>query len=375
PPCSRRTTTTAARPPPIRSGRSSSTRTTATRAAVPPSSAASSNGCVSGCEHGPRRRHRHRRPRLARRACRRPPPPHGASALERAPRGDGRRGGRPAARPRRRRRRVPAPVGPPGRGTGGLGGRRSRRRGARAARGRRRGGLRAAGRRRPHHRDRHRPRPAVRVLRGGAGTGPGLPGPVVPQRPGTADTDAGPLGQHDGPPRAGAARARLSRLLASIGINRVALNTVNVHAHEATLLTTRLDQVARLAELFRAQGITVHLEVSFASPILLGGLETSDPLDPGVQRWWRITAEAVYARIPDFGGFVVKADSEGQPGPFAYGRDHADGANLLARALSPYGGEVFWRAFVYHHRQDWRDRSTDRARPAHDHISPPARSA
>ena len=161
-----------------------------------------------------------------------------------------------------------------------------------------------------------------------------------------------------------------ARLLASIGINRVAINNVNVHAHEATLLTTRLDQVARLAEIFRAQGITVHLAVSFASPILLGGLETSDPLDPGVQRWWRTTAEAVYARIPDFGGFVVKADSEGQPGPFAYGRDHADGANLLARALAPHGGEVFWRAFVYDHHQDWRDRRTDRARAAHDHFAP-----
>src|SRR5699024_10757479 len=161
-----------------------------------------------------------------------------------------------------------------------------------------------------------------------------------------------------------------ARLLASIGINRVAINNVNVHAHEATLLTTRLDQVARLAEIFRAQGITVHLAVSFASPILLGGLETSDPLDPGVQRWWRTTAEAVYARIPDFGGFVVKADSEGQPGPFAYGRDHADGANLLAAALAPHGGEVFWRAFVYAHHQAWRDRRTDRARAAHDHFAP-----
>src|SRR5699024_3616497 len=161
-----------------------------------------------------------------------------------------------------------------------------------------------------------------------------------------------------------------ARMLAAIGINRVSLNNVNVHAHEATLLTTRLDQVARLAEIFRAQGIAVLLSVSFASPIVLGGLETSDPLDAEVQTWWRSAVEAVYARIPDFGGFVVKADSEGQPGPFAYGRDHADGANLLARALSPYGGEVFWRAFVYDHRQDWRDRSTDRARAAHDHFSP-----
>ena len=161
-----------------------------------------------------------------------------------------------------------------------------------------------------------------------------------------------------------------ARLLASIGINRVALNNVNVHALEATLLTTRLPQVERLAEIFRAQGISVLLSVSFNAPIVLGGLETSDPLDAEVQDWWSAAADAVYARIPDFGGFVVKADSEGQPGPFACGRDHADGANLLARALAPHRGEVFWRAFVYDHHQDWRDRSTDRARAAHDHFSP-----
>src|SRR5690625_4935558 len=164
--------------------------------------------------------------------------------------------------------------------------------------------------------------------------------------------------------------AHYARLLASVGINRVAINNVNVHAREATLLTERLDSVVRLAELFRAQGITVLLSVSFASPIILGGLTTSDPHDETVQAWWRRAADVVYAAIPDFGGFVVKADSEGQPGPFAYGRDHADGANLLARALAPHSGEVFWRAFVYDHRQDWRDRSTDRARAAHDHFAP-----
>jgi len=161
-----------------------------------------------------------------------------------------------------------------------------------------------------------------------------------------------------------------ARLLASIGINRVALNNVNVHAHEATLLTERLGAVVRLAEIFRAQGITVFLSVSFGAPMMLGDLETSDPLDLEVQVWWREAVSAVYDQIPDFGGFVVKADSEGQPGPFAYGRDHADGANLLAHALAPHGGEVFWRAFVYDHTQDWRDRTTDRARAAHDHFAP-----
>lgn len=161
-----------------------------------------------------------------------------------------------------------------------------------------------------------------------------------------------------------------ARLLAHIGINAVSLNNVNVHEREAHLLTTQLPEVARLAEVFRAQGIRTYLSVSYASPITLGGLPTSDPLDPAVAAWWQDAVAAVYRTVPDFGGFVVKADSEGQPGPFAYGRTHADGANLLARALAPYGGTVFWRAFVYNHRQDWRDRSTDRARAAHDHFAP-----
>ncbi|MER7368671.1 alpha-glucuronidase, partial [Nonomuraea wenchangensis] len=100
------------------------------------------------------------------------------------------------------------------------------------------------------------------------------------------------------------------------------------------------------------------------------GLPTADPLDEEVRRWWADAADRVYAAVPDFGGFVVKADSEGQPGPFAYGRSHADGAGVLAAALAPHGGVVHWRAFVYDHRQDWRDRSTDRARAACDHFAP-----
>jgi alpha-glucuronidase len=161
-----------------------------------------------------------------------------------------------------------------------------------------------------------------------------------------------------------------ARLLASTGVNAVGLNNVNVHAVEARLLTDHLDDVARLAAVFRRYGIRVHLSVSFAAPMTVGGLATSDPFDPGVQRWWATATDRVYAAVPDFGGYVVKADSEGQPGPFAYGRDHADGANLLARALARHGGRVFWRAFVYNHRQDWRDRSTDRARAAYDHFTP-----
>ncbi|GAA3203286.1 alpha-glucuronidase [Nonomuraea helvata] len=161
-----------------------------------------------------------------------------------------------------------------------------------------------------------------------------------------------------------------ARLLAACGINAVAINNVNVHATEAHLLTDRLGEVAAIAAAFRPYGIRVHLSVNFASPIVLGGLSTADPLDADVRRWWAETTEQVYATIPDFGGYVVKADSEGQPGPFAYGRTHADGANMLADALAPFGGVVHWRAFVYNHRQDWRDRSTDRARAAYDHFAP-----
>ena len=161
-----------------------------------------------------------------------------------------------------------------------------------------------------------------------------------------------------------------ARLLAAVGIDRVCLNNVNVHAREARLLTDDLPEVARIAAALRPYGVRAHLAVSFASPMTLGGLATSDPLDDGVRAWWRTAADRVWEAVPDFGGFVVKADSEGQPGPFAYGRDHADGANALAGAVEPHGGVVHWRAFVYNHTQDWRDRSTDRARAAYDHFAP-----
>ncbi|MBE8473483.1 alpha-glucuronidase [Streptomyces justiciae] len=164
--------------------------------------------------------------------------------------------------------------------------------------------------------------------------------------------------------------AAYGRLLASCGINAVAVNNVNVHAVEARLLTDRIGEVAELAGVFRAYGIRTHLSVTFAAPIVLGGLATADPLDPEVRAWWAAATARVYEAIPDFGGYVVKADSEGQPGPFAYGRSHADGANMLAAALEPYGGTVHWRAFVYDHHQDWRDRTTDRARAAYDHFTP-----
>ncbi|MER5431369.1 alpha-glucuronidase [Streptomyces sp. NPDC002588] len=181
----------------------------------------------------------------------------------------------------------------------------------------------------------------------------------------------GSLFWRDGRARGWTDRVRAyGRLLAACGINAVCVNNVNVHATEARLLTDRIGEVAEIAHALRPYGIRTHLSVTFAAPVVLGGLSTADPLEDPVRDWWAAAARGVYRVIPDFGGFVVKADSEGQPGPFTYGRSHADGANMLAAALAPHGGTVHWRAFVYDHRQDWRDRSTDRARAAHDHFAP-----
>lgn len=162
-----------------------------------------------------------------------------------------------------------------------------------------------------------------------------------------------------------------ARLAASVGINGISINNVNVHKAETAFVTENLlPEVARVADVLRSYGIRLFLSVNFAAPMQVGGLNTADPLDPNVCAWWAKTAKAIYEHIPDFGGFLVKADSEHRPGPFTYGRDHADGANMLAGALEPFGGIVIWRCFVYNCMQDWRDRSTDRARAAYDHFTP-----
>lgn len=160
-----------------------------------------------------------------------------------------------------------------------------------------------------------------------------------------------------------------ARLLASVGINSISINNVNVFKVETKLITGEfLPDVAKVADIFRAYGITTFLSINYASPIEIGGLQTADPLDSQVKQWWKERVDEIYKHIPDFGGFVVKADSEHRPGPFSYGRDHADGANVLAEALKPYGGLVMWRCFVYNCLQDWRDRSTDRAKAAYDNF-------
>lgn len=160
-----------------------------------------------------------------------------------------------------------------------------------------------------------------------------------------------------------------ARLVASIGTNAITINNVNVHEKETFLITdVYLQQVKQYAELFARYGIRLYVSVNFAAPMQLGGLAVCDPLNPDVAAWWEKTVKHVYEVIPEFGGFLVKADSEGRPGPFTYGRTHVDGANMLARALAPYGGTLVWRCFVYNCGQDWRDRKTDRARAAYDHF-------
>ncbi|HEY0945222.1 MAG TPA: alpha-glucuronidase family glycosyl hydrolase, partial [Opitutaceae bacterium] len=136
-----------------------------------------------------------------------------------------------------------------------------------------------------------------------------------------------------------------ARANASIGINGTVLTNVNADA----LVLTRpyLEKVAALADEFRPYGIRVYLTARFSAPIEIGGLKTADPLDPAVAAWWRAKVDEIYGLVPDFGGFLVKANSEGQPGPQNYGRNHADGANMMADALAPHGGIVMWRAFVY----------------------------
>ena len=136
-----------------------------------------------------------------------------------------------------------------------------------------------------------------------------------------------------------------ARANASIGINATVLTNVNANA--LVLRPDYLEKTRALADLFRPYGIRVFLTARFSAPIELGGLKTADPHDPQVQAWWKNKVDEIYRLIPDFGGFVVKANSEGQPGPQNYGRTHADGANLLANALQPYSGRVIWRAFVY----------------------------
>ncbi|UWY27711.1 alpha-glucuronidase [Flavobacterium sp. TR2] len=154
-----------------------------------------------------------------------------------------------------------------------------------------------------------------------------------------------------------------ARANASIGINGTVLTNVNANA---LILTPQyLEKVEALANVFRPYGIKVYLTARFSAPIEIGNLKTADPKDPEVINWWKNKSAEIYKRIPDFGGFLVKANSEGQPGPQNYGRDHVDGANMLADAVAPFGGVIMWRAFVYSEHD-----ANDRAKQAYAEFQP-----
>jgi alpha-glucuronidase len=159
-----------------------------------------------------------------------------------------------------------------------------------------------------------------------------------------------------------------ARLLASVGINGCTINNVNADPH--LLQPEMIRDVARIADAFRPWGVRLSMSVAIDSPQKIGGLDTFDPGDAKVAAWWQAKVDEIYAAIPDFGGLVVKADSEGQPGPSQYGRTPADAANIFAAALKPHGGVLVYRAFVYNHHLDWNDLKADRARAAYDIFHP-----
>jgi len=170
----------------------------------------------------------------------------------------------------------------------------------------------------------------------------------------------------------GTARADLSRvndygrMLASLGLNGASINNVNVNPR--ILAPDCLPEIVRIANALRPWGVRTVLSVDFGSPQKVGGLDTFDPLDPKVIAWWKANTDEIYRAIPDLGGFIIKADSEGRVGPSVYGRTHADAANVVARALKPHGGLIFYRGFVYDNKMDWRNPKNDRARAADDNF-------
>jgi alpha-glucuronidase len=158
-----------------------------------------------------------------------------------------------------------------------------------------------------------------------------------------------------------------ARLLASVGINGCTVN--NVNANPRAITSEFLPELARIAEVFRPWGVRLSISVDFSSPKTVGHLDTFDPLEPKVAAWWREKADELYRVIPDLGGILLKADSEGRVGPSTYGRTHADAANVIARALKPHGGVLIYRGFVYNHHMDWRNLKNDRARAAYDNFA------
>jgi alpha-glucuronidase len=162
--------------------------------------------------------------------------------------------------------------------------------------------------------------------------------------------------------------AAYARLLSSVGIDGCTIN--NVNADIGLLRPENLRDIARIADAFRPYGVRLSLSVDMSSPQVIGGLKTFNPLDPEVAAWWKTKIDEIYSVIPDFGGVVIKADSEGRVGPSKYGRTQSDAANVVARALKPHGGVVLYRGFVYNNHLDWHDLKADRARAGYDNFHP-----
>lgn len=161
-----------------------------------------------------------------------------------------------------------------------------------------------------------------------------------------------------------------ARLLCSVGYNGIVINNVNVKDAACDLINERfIHKVKELYDIFDSYGVKLYLSLNYAASIDDPYVNSADPLDPKVIDFWDRKMKYIYSVIPEFPGFLVKADSEGRPGPFTYGRNQADGANMLAKAIKPYGGIIIWRCFVYNCQQDWRDLKTDRARAAYDYFS------
>ena len=175
----------------------------------------------------------------------------------------------------------------------------------------------------------------------------------------------------DGKPVCDERTGEYARILASCGLNGSCINNVNVKGNAKKLLTGDYNDTLRaLGEQFSEYGVGLWISVSFASPMDLGGLPTADPLDASVRAWWADTAEKLFTAVPNLRGFLIKADSEGRPGPHSYGRTQAEGANMLAAAVKPFGGEILWRCFVYNCQQDWRDTVRDRAKAQCETFAP-----
>ncbi|MDE7007908.1 MAG: alpha-glucuronidase, partial [Lachnospiraceae bacterium] len=161
-----------------------------------------------------------------------------------------------------------------------------------------------------------------------------------------------------------------ARMISGVGINAIVINNVNVMGEAKKLITKKhMRKLNELSTILDSYGIKTFLSLNFMSPIDIGGLDSADPFNDEVRAWWKGIMEELFKNIKGLGGFLIKADSEGRPGPYLYGRTQADGANMLAKIIDPYHGIIIWRCFVYNNMQDWRDYETDRAKAGYDNFN------